>query len=108
MQAARIADIPWTIGAGLAEIGFTCESFKSSSSTLRCSCGWGRLVCVMMQFSHSVGEEAGRLHQLQGTICENLVTFPQLCTILVLHNRYTADLQGVMYITDSSMLWNRE
>ena len=55
MQAARIADIPRTIGAGLAEIGFTFESFTSSASTLRCSCGWGRLVCVMMQFSHVLG-----------------------------------------------------
>ena len=77
MQAARIADIPWTIGAGLAEIGFTFESFTSRASTLRCSCGWGRLVCIMMQFSHAPGRGAGQWHDLQGTLCENLVTFPQ-------------------------------
>ena len=52
MQAARIAGFPSTIGAGFAEIGFIFESFTSSSSTLRCSCGGGRLACVMMQFSH--------------------------------------------------------
>jgi hypothetical protein len=46
-----------TIGAGLAEIGFIFESFTSSFSTLRCSCGWARLVCVMLQFSHAVGAE---------------------------------------------------
>jgi hypothetical protein len=55
VQPARIAGIPWTIGAGLAEIGFTFESFTSSCSILRCSWGWGRLVCVMARFSHSVG-----------------------------------------------------
>ena len=32
VQPARIADIPWAIGAGLAEIGFTLESFTSSCS----------------------------------------------------------------------------
>lgn len=48
------------------------------------------------------------LHHMQGTICENLLTSPQLCTILVLQNRYKADRQCVMYITDNSMLWNRE
>ncbi len=48
VQAARIADIPWTIGAGFAEIGFTFESLTSSSSTLRCSCGWGWLVYVIV------------------------------------------------------------
>lgn len=51
---ARTADIPRTIGAGLAEMGFTLESFTSSFSILRYSCGWGRLVCVMARFSHSV------------------------------------------------------
>src|SRR5271169_3478554 len=56
VRAARIAGFPSTIGAGLAEIGFIFESFTSSSSTLRCSCGWGRLVSVMMQFSHAVGQ----------------------------------------------------
>jgi len=40
-QAARIAGPPCTMWAGLAEIGFTFESLASSSSTLRCSCGWG-------------------------------------------------------------------
>jgi len=45
-------DRPNTIGAGFAEIGFTLESFTSSASTLRCSCGWGRLACVMLLFSH--------------------------------------------------------
>jgi hypothetical protein len=77
VQAARIADIPWTIGAGLAEIGFTLESFTSSSSTLRCSCGWGRLVCVMVQFSHIVGRRSGPLHHLQGTVCGKIETFRQ-------------------------------
>jgi hypothetical protein len=37
VQAARVADTPWTIGAGLEEIGFTLESFTSSCSILRCS-----------------------------------------------------------------------
>jgi hypothetical protein len=46
-QAFRIADIPWAMGAGLAEIGFALESFTSSASILRCSCGWGRLVHVI-------------------------------------------------------------
>ena len=58
VQAARIAGIPWTIGAGFAETGFTFESFTSSSSTLRCSCGWGRLVCLMIQFSHAAGKRS--------------------------------------------------
>jgi hypothetical protein len=40
------------IGAVLAEIGFTFESFKSSFSILRCSCGWGRLISVMDKLSH--------------------------------------------------------
>jgi len=52
-KPARIADSPFTIGAGLAEIGCTFESLNSSASILRCSCGWGRLVCVMMRFSHA-------------------------------------------------------
>jgi hypothetical protein len=43
------------MGADFVSIGFIFESFTSSFSTLRCSCGWGRLVCVMAQFSHSVG-----------------------------------------------------
>jgi len=51
---ARIAAFAGTIGASLAEIGFTFESFTSSASTLRCSCGWGRLVCVMTVLSHAV------------------------------------------------------
>jgi hypothetical protein len=37
VQAARVADTPWTIGAGLQEIGFTLASFTSSCSILRCS-----------------------------------------------------------------------
>jgi hypothetical protein len=56
VQAARSAGFPSTIGAGFAEIGFIFESFTSSSSILRCSCGWGRLVRVMMQFSHAAGQ----------------------------------------------------
>lgn len=55
VQPARIAGIPWTIGAGLAEIGFTLESFTSSRSILRCSCGWGGLACIITRFSHSLG-----------------------------------------------------
>ena len=55
VQPARIADIPWIIGSGLAEIGFILESFASSCSILRCSCSWGWLVCVMARFSHSGG-----------------------------------------------------
>jgi len=57
VQAARVADTPWTIGAGLQEIGFTLASFTSSCSILRCSWGWGRLFCVMDLFSHSVGRK---------------------------------------------------
>ncbi len=53
--AARIVGFPITIEAGLGEIGFIFESFTSSSSTLRCSCVWGRLVRVMMQFFHALG-----------------------------------------------------
>ena len=55
MQARIAGFSPSTIGAGLAEIGFTFESFTSSSSTLRCSCGGDSLACVMMQFSHVLG-----------------------------------------------------
>jgi hypothetical protein len=51
-QPCRIADIPWTMGAGLAEIGFALESFTSSASILRCSCGWGRLIRVIGQLFH--------------------------------------------------------
>ena len=54
---ARIAAFVGTIGASLTEIGFTFDSFTSSASTLRCSCGWGRLVCVMMVLSHVAAEE---------------------------------------------------
>jgi hypothetical protein len=61
VQLDRIAQIPWTIGAGLAEIGFTLESFTITCSILRCSCGWGRMVCVMAQFSHSVGRRRSPL-----------------------------------------------
>jgi hypothetical protein len=57
VQAARIANFLSAIGAGLAEIGFIFESFMSSFSTLRCSWGWGRLVCVMMLLSHASGAE---------------------------------------------------
>jgi len=39
VQAARIGGFPSTIGTGFAEIGFIFESFRSSSSSLRCSCG---------------------------------------------------------------------
>jgi hypothetical protein len=55
VQAARVADSPSTMGADFVQTGFIFESFTSSFSTLRCSCGWGRLVCVKAQFSHSVG-----------------------------------------------------
>ncbi len=72
MQAA---DLPNTIGAGLAEIGFICESFTSSSSTLRCSCGWGRLVWVMTQFSHVMGRMSTSSAPFAGMICGNIETF---------------------------------
>jgi hypothetical protein len=52
VQAAKIANFPSAIGAGLAEMGFIFESFTSSFSTLRCSWGWGRLVTVMPLLSH--------------------------------------------------------
>src|SRR5579864_1682387 len=54
-QACRIADIPWTMGAGLAEIGFALESFTSSASILRSSCGWGRIIRVIRQLFHGAG-----------------------------------------------------
>jgi len=57
VPAVRLAVFPGTIGVGFAEIGLIFESFTSSSSTLRCSCGWGRLVCFIIQFSHAVGAE---------------------------------------------------
>ena len=67
MQLARIVDIPWAIGAGFAEMGFTLESFTISCAILRCSCGWGRLVCVMTQLSHSVGRRSSFVFQMYGT-----------------------------------------
>ena len=54
VEATRIADFPSRIGAGFAESGFIFESFMRSSSTLRCSCGWGRIVWVMVQLSHLI------------------------------------------------------
>lgn len=39
VQAARIADFPGAIGAGLGKIGFIFESLRSSSRIFRCSCG---------------------------------------------------------------------
>jgi hypothetical protein len=66
-----MADIPWAIGAGLAEIGFTLESFMISCSILRCSCGWGRMVCLIAQFSHSVGRRRSPLSK--GTIYEAII-----------------------------------
>jgi len=65
-NASRIAASPRTMGAGFAEIGCTFESLRSRASTLRCSCGWGRLVCVMMPFSHMLGREHERF---DCTIC---------------------------------------
>ena len=47
VDAGLIANFLGRIGTGFAEIGFTFESFKSSFSILRCSCGWGRLISVM-------------------------------------------------------------
>ena len=47
VPVARRAECPIPIGAGFAEIGFILESLRSSSSTLRCSCRGGRLVCVI-------------------------------------------------------------
>jgi hypothetical protein len=47
-----MAAFPNTIGAGLAETDCIFESLRSSTSTLRCSCGWGRLFCVMQLLSH--------------------------------------------------------
>jgi hypothetical protein len=75
VQPARIADIPWIIGAGLAEIGFILESFASSCSILRCSCSWGWLVCIMARFSHSDGRRRSphlQTHHLLGIVCGNL------------------------------------
>jgi hypothetical protein len=76
VPAARIAGFPRTMGAGFAEIGFIFESLTSSSSTFRCSCGWGRLVRVMTPFSHAV-RQRGRTHTagLQGILCGNIETF---------------------------------
>ena len=47
VPVGRRAEGPIPIGAGFAEIGFILESLRSSSSTLRCSCRGGRLVCVI-------------------------------------------------------------
>jgi hypothetical protein len=79
VQPARIAGFPGTIVVGFAEIGFIFESFMSSSSTLRCSCGWGRLVRFMMQFSHAVGaeEKDSELPPCKVIICGNNETFCQ-------------------------------
>ena len=52
VEASRIAVFPNTIGAGFAEIGCIFESLRSSASTLRCSCGWGRLIGVIPLLSH--------------------------------------------------------
>jgi len=61
-QAGRVAGIPNAMGAGFAEIGLIVESLTSSSSTLRCSCDWGRLVRIMMQFSHTGGRKEKDQH----------------------------------------------
>ena len=61
-----MAAFPNTIGAGLAETGCIFESLRSSISTLRCSCGWGRLFCVMQLLSHVL--ELTRSPS-NGTIC---------------------------------------
>jgi hypothetical protein len=39
-------------GYGVVEIGFSVESFKSNASTLRCSCGWGKLIVFMGELCH--------------------------------------------------------
>ena len=65
--AARIAGFPTTTIAGLAAIGFIFDSFRSSSSTLRCSCRWGRLVCVIVPI---VSRSEGGEKDAKRTVCK--------------------------------------
>ena len=52
--AVPVAVCPYAIGAGFAETGCFLASWMSSCSILRCSCGMGRLGCVMSGFFHSL------------------------------------------------------
>src|SRR5579859_6950726 len=54
--AVPVANCPWVIGAGFAEMGCFLASAISSRSILRCSCGMGRLGCIMRTVCHSTDE----------------------------------------------------
>ena len=47
-----VADCPKAIGAAFAETGCFFANAMSSRSILRCSCGMGRLGCVIRGFFH--------------------------------------------------------
>jgi len=56
--------MPLAIGAGVSCLGFIFASLSRSSSILRCSCGWDRLVFVIFLFSHrKVTKKGPRLSQ---------------------------------------------
>jgi len=64
---------PRTMGAGFADMGFTVASFVSSISMLRCSCGWGRLVSIMIYCPTDRAQEVGlKLHQNEADTVERL------------------------------------
>lgn len=81
VQADRIAGFPVTIGAGFAEIGFIFESFTSSFSILRCSCGWGRLVRIITQFSHALGQRRRTQTVARSSAVEILKHFANNCEV---------------------------
>jgi hypothetical protein len=51
--AVPVADSPKAIGAGFAETGCFFARTRSSWSILRCSCGMGRLGCVIQKLFHN-------------------------------------------------------
>lgn len=77
----RIAGIPWTMGTGLAEIGFALESFTSSASTKILFCNICHLPitdlkdsCIQIQSSRRVHLECHqkRLHSQRASAIEKL------------------------------------
>src|SRR5579872_1310563 len=51
-----VADCPKASGAGFAETGRLFANAMSSCSILRCSCGMGRLGCIMRTVCHSTDD----------------------------------------------------
>jgi hypothetical protein len=61
-QPFRIADIPWTMGAGLAEIGFALESSTSSASTKILFCNICHLPITDLKDSSIQIQSSRRVH----------------------------------------------